>query len=628
MSTPHSTSAVSGGKSEGRGMAGRGGKEYADEDRGTKVGGGSKKTPGGRGGGGAGDMSGGRGRGTGTAGAGSPGLLVGQSPQVPAPHHPGAPGTPSSVRCANAAPKTEVRAKTQPGQARIKRLAAHGEDGVSDKPAANAATMSRAGVKPQSTVRRGGPALVPGGEDWWAEVEALAKTAQGSSRLLRDRLFHEKLLAVLDAPLQAEAFEHVMLKKLGMALKTVANLCSYTTQPPETSGVSAASTGKQLPMASVTRKMVALLELLLGESIKSLMSQLGGKQPAKLTAETARSLGLALRKLACDGVAALSEDMIQTLARQVPAAMKCVYETAPVVRMYMLEMLSFLGQQAGEQPQHPNALAFYRGLCADSGVGDPVWYIVQSIVADGGTGMAMVVGGGETPHKGGQEVASAVQALADLVHVSSASVLSFPVGEEGGVPLRDAAGEEAQRALECAFNAAKRVYECMVHTPGALAAVLHRARVSDGAISSHPGIQGGGWKSGQAAALRLLVCFSSSLDACGGLGLEAAECGKLGHEMLALACSPEGLVSSGSRVGGATSQEEHTVNEVRAMLAAAKLLARDAQACAAIAADDAVLLSALSSRLCSAPDRAVKVRWCCVSCQNLALSLSLSLSVE
>ena len=48
--------------------------------------------------------------------------------------------------------------------------------------------------------------------------------------------------------------------------------------------------------------------------------------------------------------------------------------------------------------------------------------MMQSVVADGGSGVTMVVGGGATPHKGGQEVGSAVQALADVVHVSSTSV--------------------------------------------------------------------------------------------------------------------------------------------------------------------------------------------------------------
>jgi hypothetical protein len=59
--------------------------------------------------------------------------------------------------------------------------------------------------------------------------------------------------------------------------------------------------------------------------------------------------------------------------------------------------------------------------------GDPASHIVQSLLADGGAGLSLVVGGGETPHKLGQEVASAVQTLADVVHVSSASVFAFPV---------------------------------------------------------------------------------------------------------------------------------------------------------------------------------------------------------
>ena len=324
------------------------------------------------------------------------------SPQVPGPQTTGAPGTPANVRMAHAgAPKTESRAKTQPGKARERRLTG-GED-AADKPplAGNPATMSRAGVKAQPVVRRAGPAPVPGGEDWWNEVEAVSKTAQGSARLCRDRLFHEKLLSVLEAPLQADAFEHAMLKTLSAALKTVANLCAYSIQPPEPAGVSGSnvSAGKQLPIASVTRKMVAILHLLLSDAIPQLMAQLGGKPPAKLTAELSRTLGLALRKLATggEGLAALSEDLVQQVVALVPDAMRCTYETAPVVRMYTLEMLAFLGQQAGEQPQHVSALVLYRTLGTDLGLGDPISHIVRSVVADGGAGVGMVVGGGETP---------------------------------------------------------------------------------------------------------------------------------------------------------------------------------------------------------------------------------------
>ena len=539
------------------------------------------------------------------------GLAVGGvcSPQVPGPQTTGAPGTPANVRMAHAgAPKTESRAKTQPGKARERRLTG-GED-AADKPpvAGNPATMSRAGVKAQPAVRRAGPAPVPGGEDWWNEVEAVSKTAQGSGRLCRDRLFHEKLLSVLEAPLQADAFEHAMLKTLSAALKTVANLCAYSIQPPEPAGVSGSnvSAGKQLPIASVTRKMVAILHLLLSDAIPQLMAQLGGKPPAKLTAELSRTLGLALRKLATggEGLAALSEDLVQQVVALVPDAMRCTYETAPVVRMYTLEMLAFLGQQAGEQPQHASALVLYRTLGTDLGLGDPISHIVRSVVADGGAGVGMVVGGGQTPHKAGQEVASAVQALADLVHVSSATVLSFPVGEEGGVPLRDAVvGKEAREALEVALSAADRVFKQLVQTPGALDAVLHRARVSDGMVGSYPGIAGGGgWRSGQTAALRLLVSLSMGVDASTDWGLAASAWGEYGREVLALACSPDDAETFGGGVRG----EDANVNEVRALLAAGKMLARDPALCAEIAAEDTVMLNALSSRLCTAPDRAVK----------------------
>ena len=38
------------------------------------------------------------------------------------------------------------------------------------------------------------------------------------------------LLAALQAPLQAEVFEHGMLKRLSSALKALANLCIHTLQ--------------------------------------------------------------------------------------------------------------------------------------------------------------------------------------------------------------------------------------------------------------------------------------------------------------------------------------------------------------------------------------------------------------
>jgi hypothetical protein len=341
--------------------------------------------------------------------------------------------------------------------------------------------MSRAGVKAQPAVRRAGPAPLPGGEDWWAEVEAVSKTAQGAARLNRDRLFHEKLLAALDAPVQAEVFEHAMLRKLGNALKTVANVCTHTMQPSEAAPVAPVSTGKQLPMASLTRKMVSLLALMLGERILSLMAPLAGKPPAKLTAELSRTLGLALRKLAGEGLSSLSDDLIKSFVALVPAAMRCPYETAAVVRMYALETLSFFAQQAGEQAQHASSLSFYQALLEDCGDGDAVSHMVQALVADGGAGLTVQVGGGETPHKAGQEIASAVQALGDLVHVSSASVYAFPVGQEGGLALRDASGEDAKHAtlaLEAALAATQRVYALLVQTKGALDAVLHRAQVS------------------------------------------------------------------------------------------------------------------------------------------------------
>ena len=103
-------------------------------------------------------------------------------------------------------------------------------------------------------------------------------------------------------------------------------------------------------------------------------------------------------------------------------------------------------------------------------------YMVASLVADGGAGVAIVVGGGETPQKTAQEVTSAVQTLADLVHVSSASVFSFPVGEEGGVPQRGVDSEEAKQALQVALDAVKRAFVLIVQTEGALSAVMHRAQ--------------------------------------------------------------------------------------------------------------------------------------------------------
>ena len=74
-------------------------------------------------------------------------------------------------------PLMHVCACLQPGQARAKRLTSNGQDagGAGATGGGGApATMSRAGVKAQPAVRRAGPAPVPGGEDWWAEVEAVS----------------------------------------------------------------------------------------------------------------------------------------------------------------------------------------------------------------------------------------------------------------------------------------------------------------------------------------------------------------------------------------------------------------------------------------------------------------------
>ena len=49
-------------------------------------------------------------------------------------------------------------------------------------------------------------------------------------------------------------------------------------------------------------------------------------------------------QLASGGLGALSGDLIEQLLGLVPAAMRCTYETAPVVRLYTLEVLTFLAQ--------------------------------------------------------------------------------------------------------------------------------------------------------------------------------------------------------------------------------------------------------------------------------------------
>ncbi len=46
-------------------------------------------------------------------------------------------------------------------------------------------------------------------------------------------------------------------------------------------------------------------------------------------------------QLASGGLSALSGDLIEELLGLVPAAMRCSYETAPVVRLYTLEVLTY-----------------------------------------------------------------------------------------------------------------------------------------------------------------------------------------------------------------------------------------------------------------------------------------------
>ena len=46
-------------------------------------------------------------------------------------------------------------------------------------------------------------------------------------------------------------------------------------------------------------------------------------------------------QLASGGLGALSGDLIEQLLGLVPAAMRCTYETAPVVRLYTLEVLTY-----------------------------------------------------------------------------------------------------------------------------------------------------------------------------------------------------------------------------------------------------------------------------------------------
>jgi hypothetical protein len=67
-----------------------------------------------------------------------------------------------------------------------------------------------------------------GGDEWWMEVEAISKTPEGTARLLRDKLFHEKLLLTLETPVKSPQFDHSMLKKASAAFRTLTNVCAQT----------------------------------------------------------------------------------------------------------------------------------------------------------------------------------------------------------------------------------------------------------------------------------------------------------------------------------------------------------------------------------------------------------------
>eukprot|EP00960_Hanusia_phi_P033388 750437-Hanusia_phi.AAC.3 len=484
----------------------------------------------------------------------------------------------------------DARAKTQPGKQRQRPSggAKIGFEDVSSTPqqtAGQAATMSRtdnvtsARPKAQPLVRRAGPAPTPGGDEWWQEVETISKTTQGTAKLLRDKLFHEKLLMIMDTIAQAPSFDHSMLKRLGAALKTMNNIFTYTMQSTG-SPRAPANSAKLFPILEVVKKLFSLLYLFLGTEILQHMGTLSTKPPSKLAAELCRVMNLALRKSILE-TEFVQEDMYQHVAELLPLAFSSTMETGAVIRASFMDILGFLGQHSGSNPWKNSN--FYKMLVKRSIVSPIVSILAAAQLS-------------EKTHA--HDTHAAVQCLADIVCANCEYVSTFPGVEQGSssVTAGDGGGEDEPAGSSSAMEAASVVFELLWESPSSLLNLVQCAEVGCCQTSAAPQVN----KECESNAMKLLLAHSMSSLCRQSKLVEPNVCGEVGKRLVLL-----GLSRNVAKAGMAADGQESLL-EVRALICASRFLSMDHKTAQAILTYDTKLLTSLSARLCSAPDRAVR----------------------
>jgi hypothetical protein len=253
---------------------------------------------------------------------------------------------------------------------------------------------------------------------FFEQVLAVSKTTTGTNRLLRDKLFREKLMQTIEAPCLASSFEHSMLKKCAAAFQTLTNICAQTLGGGEMIGGGldgkpgvGGGGGKGLPTAEIMRQCFVLADVLFDEGVgRDKMSDLGGKPPAKLTADLVRLLCTLSKRMSVDEGGSMPDDLVKGLSRVACSAISTKIETASQTRLSALEMMSCVAAAAAEA----------------ASVGCAWFEVVKRGELPG------LIAGCLLDESASQAtVNAAVVALADIVHVQAPLPLPFPLSGEG-----------------------------------------------------------------------------------------------------------------------------------------------------------------------------------------------------
>jgi len=282
---------------------------------------------------------------------------------------------------------------------------------------------------------------------FYEQVLAVSKTTTGTNRLLRDKLFREKLMQTIEAPCLASSFEHSMLKKCAAAFQTLTNICAQTLGGGEMIGggldgkPGVGGGGKGLPTAEIIRQCFVLADVLFNEDVgRDKMSDLGGKPPAKLTADLVRLLCTLSKRMSVDEGGGMPDDLVKGLSRVACLAISTKIETASQTRLSALEMMSSVAATAAEGASV--GCAWFEVLKKGE-----LPRLIACCLLDESASQATIN--------------AAAVALADMVHVQAPLPLPFPLsGEgEGSREYLDsvAAAAEGCRAVEAVWAALRCV---------------------------------------------------------------------------------------------------------------------------------------------------------------------------